>query len=206
MLSHRLFSAVEQVSLVLQKKNIAIQDALAAVETAKNFFKHIRSEEEFNRFYEECIQFSEKEGIGQPVLPRSRKQPARYDSGSEPYQFNSVKVYYRKFYFKACDRLSGELQNRFETIQIPSVVSMELAVMKAANKKDFKNEVTKIGESCFKNDVDLEELKVQLALLPDVIKKGTPEVKTVTSIHTVCEAMNSNELFKEMLPAVHKLL
>ena len=78
--------------------------------------------------------------------------------------------------------------------------------MKAANKKDFKNEVTKIGESCFKNDVDLEELKVQLALLPDVIKKGTPEVKTVTSIHTVCEAMNSNELFKEMLPAVHKLL
>ena len=37
MLSHRLFSAVEQVSLVLQKKNIAIQDALAAVETAKNF-------------------------------------------------------------------------------------------------------------------------------------------------------------------------
>ena len=31
-------------------------------------------------------------------------------------------------------------------------------------------------------------------------------MKAVTSIHTICDAMDSNEVFKEMLPAIHKLL
>lgn len=43
-LSHRLFSAAE-LSLTLQKKEIALQDAITAVEAAKSFFKWIRSDE-----------------------------------------------------------------------------------------------------------------------------------------------------------------
>ena len=31
-------------------------------------------------------------------------------------------------------------------------------------------------------------------------------MKGVTSIHTLCDAMDSNEVLKEMLPAIHKLL
>ena len=38
-LSHLLFSASEQVSLTLQTKNIALHDALSAVDAAKNFSK-----------------------------------------------------------------------------------------------------------------------------------------------------------------------
>ena len=41
-LSHLLFSAAEQVSLTLQKKDIALQDALASLDAAKQFFKRIR--------------------------------------------------------------------------------------------------------------------------------------------------------------------
>ena len=47
---------------------------------------------------------------------------------------------------------------------------------------------------------------VQLPLLHDIIKKAMPEVRIVTSIHTICDAMDSNEVFKEMLPAIHNLL
>ena len=70
-LSYRLFSAVEQLSLSLQKKNITIQDALSAVETAKEHFKHLRSDEEFNGFYEKALRFVEEKGIEQPLLPRN---------------------------------------------------------------------------------------------------------------------------------------
>jgi len=38
------------------------------------------------------------------------------------------------------------------------------------------------------------------------LKKAMPSVKIVTSIHTICDAIVSNEVFKDMLPAVHKLL
>ena len=64
-----LFSAAEQLSLSLQKKNIAIQDALSAVEAAKEHFKHLRSDEEFNVFYEKALRFAEEKGIEQPWLP-----------------------------------------------------------------------------------------------------------------------------------------
>ena len=64
----------------------------------------------------------------------------------------------------------------------------------------------KIGESCFRDDIDMSELNVQLPLLHDIIKKAIPEVRIVTSIHTICDAMDSNEVFKERLPAIHNLL
>ena len=42
----------------------------------------------------------------------------------------------------------------------------------------------------------------------EITKKVTPEVKSITSIHilTICDAMDTNEVFKEILTPVHKLL
>ena len=134
-LSHRLFSATEQVSFALQKKNIAIQYALSAVEAAKAHFSRMRSEEEFVQFYEQTLTFAQDQGVEQSVLTRSKRQPQRYDSGDTPHRYSSVKEYYRQIYYEACDLLSGELQRHFETKHIPSVVFMEQALMKAANKE-----------------------------------------------------------------------
>ena len=52
----------------------------------------------------------------------------------------------------------------------------------------------------------MSELNTQLPLFHDIIKKASPDVRNVTSIHTICHAMDSNGVFKEILPAVHKLL
>ena len=41
----------------------------------------------------------------------------------------------------------------------------------------------------------MSDLTRQLPLLCDVIKKGTPSVKKVTSVYTICEAMMSEEVF-----------
>ena len=43
-------------------------------------------------------------------------------------------------------------------------------------------------------------------LLADIIKHGTPRVKKVTSVLTVCEAINAEGVFKSMLSEVHKLI
>ena len=56
------------------------------------------------------------------------------------------------------------------------------------------------------DDLDVSELNTQLPLLHEIIKKASPDVRSVTSIHTTCDVMDSNEVFKEILPAVHKLL
>ena len=63
-----------------------------------------------------------------------------------------------------------------------------------------------LAQSCYRDDIDWSDLKRHLPLLHDVIKKGTPNVRKVTSIHTIREALNSNAVFKDMLPTVYQLL
>ena len=94
----------------------------------------------------------------------------------------------------------------------------EHALLKAANNEDLVPEVHKlqgklstltvlsIEKSCFGKDLSVSELSRQLPLLYDIIKKSTPSVKAVTSVNTISEAMNSQEVFKQLLPSIHKFL
>lgn len=201
-----MFSAAEQVSFALQKKNVSIQDALCAVDAAKAYFKRIRSEQEFNRFYDATVKIAENHCIGKPELPRYRQRPARFDEGSSPHEFPDERAYYRHTYFEACDLLSGELERRFSDQHIPSVLAIERTLLKAANGEDYSGEISILKESCYKNDIQWSDLSRHLPLLQDVIRKSIPSVKKVTSVQTICDAMNSNSIFKEMLSSVHLLL
>ena len=53
---------------------------------------------------------------------------------------------------------------------------------------------------------DFSALKRHLSMLVDVVKQAYPTVKKVTTIQTVCDAMNSNATYKVILSEVHKLL
>ena len=97
-------------------------------------------------------------------------------------------------------------KERFEGQHLPPVLAIEQLLLKAANGDGYESELALLAESCYRDDIDWSDLKRHLPLLQDVIKKGTPNVRKVTSIHTVCEAMNSNAVFKDMLPTVHQLL
>ncbi len=57
-------------------------------------------------------------------------------------------------YFEACDVLLGELQNRFESKTTLAVVSMEKALIKAANNQDFESEMKEVEKSCFSKDIN----------------------------------------------------
>ena len=93
-----------------------------------------------------------------------------------------------------------ELKDRFEDQHIPSVLAIEQALLKAANGNNCETEIAHLTKSCYKNDITWSDFSRHIPLLHDVIKKGCPSVKKVTSIDTICEAMNSNKIFKEMLP------
>ena len=56
----------------------------------------------------------------------------------------------------------------------------------------------------FRHEYPLQWCQLVGPILQDVIKKGTPALKKVTSVQTICEAMNTCNVFKDILPAVHK--
>lgn len=204
-LAHILFGATEQVSLLLQKKDIAIHEALSGVDTAKAYFSRLRSDEEFDSFYDATLKIAEQLSINQPVLPRRRRCPSRLDDGAEPHQYSSPKEYHRRMYFEACDLLITELEERFESQNVPTMLSIEQALVKASNGDEFDRELSELKESCYKHDIDWCDLNRHLAMLQDIMRKDI-SLKKVTSVTTICDVMNSNQIYKDILPSVHLLL
>ena len=121
-LAHILFGATEEVSMLLQRKDIAIQEELSGVDTAQAYFKRLRSDEEFECFYDASVKVAKQFSSSQPVLPRRICCPTRFQ-GAAPYEYPSPRDYYCHVY--SCDLLIGELGDRFESQHIPTVLSIE---------------------------------------------------------------------------------
>ena len=204
-LCHLLFSAAEQVSSTLQRKDIT-SEALTAVESAKSYYQRIRSDDTFMKFYSSILTEAQSYNIKSPELPKYRKRPARYSSGTDQHRYSSPKEYHRHQFYEACELLYGELVTRFDSELVSPVLSIEKMLVSAANNEPFDNHLKSFGESPFKDDVSISDLKRHLLMLQDVVKRALPEVKTVTSIRTICDAMNSSKLYQDMLPSVHLLL
>ena len=53
---------------------------------------------------------------------------------------------------------------------------------------------------------DISLLHQELPLLVTLIRQALPTFIKVTSIHTICEAMNNQVVYKSMLSEVHNIL
>ena len=56
------------------------------------------------------------------------------------------------------------------------------------------------------SDISFEKLHQELSLLVTLIRQVLPTFIKVTSIRTICEAMNSQVVYKSMLSEVHNIL
>ena len=113
----------------------------------------------------------------------------------------------QQVYFEALDFLIEELTDRFEQRAVMKpVLGLESLLVKSANGEPFSDELKEVQESVYGPDFDIERLKNQLAVLVDVIRQALLSVKKVSSIRTICDAMNTQSVYKEMFTETHKLL
>ena len=116
-LGYLLFGATEQLSRALQGKDTTLQEAVTAANLAKNHYTRLRTEVEFNKFYESCVSFSQGKS-GEPVLPPYRRAPARIDDGAPPHRFECPQDYYRVEYYEACSKVKTQLESRFNQLKL----------------------------------------------------------------------------------------
>ena len=81
--------------------------------------------------------------IVEPMLPRYRRAPLRYDDGS-PH--SDPRSFYRQKYFESCDLLVQELNDRFFQRDVKPIITLESLLMKSAN-----------GDSCVQELSDMKE-------------------------------------------------
>ena len=204
-LGHLLFSAAEETSKSLQAKNTTIQEAMRSVQVLRSYFQRQRNDEAFNSFYGAYVTMAEELSIGQPELPRARRQPRRLDDGEHPHKFASPKDYFRPLCLEACDLLLGELNSRFEQEFMKPLQAMENVLMKAANAELFSDDLDVLSSSVYGKDLDFAKLARHLAVLPDIVHQALPEVKKVTSMRTICEAMATGA-HRATFSELHKLI
>ena len=79
--------------------------------------------------------------VDDPVLPRQRKRPRRYEGGEgEEYFPEKVEDFYRAIYFEALDVVSG-IKECFDQPGYKLYSKLKDLLLKAANKQEHKEEL-----------------------------------------------------------------
>ena len=199
-MANLVLSVADQFSINLQAQNITIQEATRGTDLLASHLKSLRSEEQFCSFYDQVIKQSASL-MENPKLPRNRKVPRRYGEGASPHTYQLPKDRYRHIHFETLELAFGEVERRFD--QSDLVIVKEIELLNTAN-----GEVNPIPDCVLKfleNDVDIERLKFQLAMVTNMIKTtftGQYAVTKVTNIRTIAQS----EIYREMLTEIDKIL
>ena len=210
-LSHLIFSGTEQLSLTLQGKETTIQDASMAANVALLHLQGLRSDTSYGKFYAKVVEDS-KDLTSPPMLPRYRQPPRKLGhEGASGHAFTTPDSYFRQQYYEVIDLLSSELKRRFQQKRgVPIAAMIENVLIHATNQTDIGDLPAEI--KMYENDVDLIKLKIQLQMLPDLLRTRNTKIpncipiKRVTNVQTLCDVMNEVSMSKEMFSEVHKLL
>ena len=204
-MAHLLFSASEQFSTNLQAKDTSIYNATHGAELLVTHYNSLRHDSQFNLFYD-CVLQQSSGLTDEPSPPRYRKRPRRYDSGDDPHCYREPKDRYRYLYFEVLELGSGEIERRFKQSDFNVIQDLESVLLNAANGEKYSPEEALM--TYLKEDIDKDRLLNQLAMLADMIKTAfsSTEMKRVTTLRTIADAMNESDIYKKMLGEVDKAL
>ena len=206
LVAYLIFSASEQLSITLQSINTTAQDGTIAVNVARSFYNRQRDPLVFQTFYHGVVKDADGK-TEQPVLPRYRNLPKKVNDGSAEFRFPNVEEYYKHHYFELMESLLGELARRFDQRGLNLATQFERIIIDSCNGTAC--EIPQEIMDLYARDLDIERLKRQLSMLPDLIKTtplGGMLIKKVTTVHTVCDILNTSEVIKNMFSEVHSFL
>ena len=133
--------------------------------------------------------------------------PRRFDEGETPHRYVEPKDRYRHIYYEALELVAGEVERRFDQPDLCIIKDLEVLLLSAANGELGEGYTSDALSSYIVGDVDQPRLKVQLKMIPDMIKTAFDgSIKKVTTVRTLTDAMNKSEIYKRMLSEVDKLL
>jgi hypothetical protein len=175
----------------------------------------MRTEENFNLFYQRVESFRKEIGGEEPSLPRKRRRPHRYESGdAEPHHHSTAQDHYRIVYFEVIDLVVNGITSRFEQPGYTKYSKLESLLLKAASREDSSEEFEQVT-TAYENDIDAAQLSTQLQILGTSFSDSTvtsSEVadKASVTIHYVFEYLRnlseSQQFLMEQVCNVARLL
>ena len=115
LLADRILTPIENLSKSLQRTDISAEEGQFLCELAVKTFESERNIESF--FWENCLTYikSDSNDIQEPLVPRAKKRPRRYDENNSSAHFHQdAKDHYRQRYFEALDTVRNCIKDRFD--------------------------------------------------------------------------------------------
>ena len=194
-LSEKILKLTDNLSKTLQKQTLSAAEGHSVAKMTIKTLKALRTNEHFAAFFEntECLRCAT--GTLNPVLPRKRKAPERFEIGSgEGYHSLSIEEHYRRQYFEAVDLTVSSIQARFDQPGFRVYQNLENLLLKACRGEDYSSELMETTEF-YGADLDKEELSAQLEILQCnfAVDGKSPDEVMINDILTYLRNLSPNE-------------
>ncbi|XP_063436645.1 zinc finger MYM-type protein 1-like [Mytilus trossulus] len=173
-LAEVLLRNADNLSKTLQYKDLSAAESKSIARKTVQTLKSLRDDKCFNLFWENVIMKSRRKSVEEPVLPRKRRMPSRFETGTATAEFHSTpKDFYRQKYYQAVDHIVQAITNRFEQEDFTIYLNTEQVLLKCTKGVDFSEEF-KIVCQFYKEDLHEANLQCQLRLFATIFESATP--------------------------------
>ena len=109
-----IFTMVEDSNTALQSAQLNFRKAENVIKTLKDVIGRLRSSERFELLWDSAVLAAKAKRIDEPVLPRKRNAPARFNGNQTNTFPDTPKDHYNKIFYEIVDAVLDGLNSRFE--------------------------------------------------------------------------------------------
>ena len=162
-LGARVLKHTDNLSKTLQSPSLTAAEGQKLADLTCQTLEKIRNDESFDLFWQRIVLFQQDLEVNEPAIPRRRKAPKRYETGSEGFFHETPKELYRKEYFSVLDLVINYIKDRFQQPGYGVYKHLQELLLKAACGKDYVSELQFVT-TFYVEDINSSVLQVQLEL------------------------------------------
>ncbi len=134
---------VEALNETLQATSINFTSVMRRVDVLKASLNEQRSDARFNEIYNKTLAAARRYDLDEPVLPRQRRAPKRFDNSDTHYFHRTPEDRYRAVYFKVIDQVLMSIDTRFDQETYHKLGKIEKFALNKDNIEDIEEYLVK---------------------------------------------------------------
>ena len=113
-LCERILKITDNLSKTLQNESMCASEAQVIAKMTVQTLQSMRSDDTFRLFIQHVNVLRQRIGTEEPLLPRKRRAPVRFETGEGPcFHSSDVEYHYCRIYFEVLDLIVSSITQRF---------------------------------------------------------------------------------------------
>ena len=179
-LGQKILIQTDNLSKTLQNRDLSAIEGQEIASAVVKVLKKDRCDQHFELLWNLALIKIKDKDIDEPILPRKRRRPARYEDGEEGYQPQNAKDIYKVIYFQAYDYVINAISERFDQPDYKMYATMRNILFMSMGGKNVEEQMDEVVfnardgsqvsfRSLYNDDINIDLLIHQLQLLPIIL-------------------------------------